>query len=649
MTATMTAKQPFRMEFEMSTIKHLGLQMYSTLPPVIGELVANAWDANATGVTISIPETPVGDESEIVITDDGIGMSDSDIRRKYLIVGRDRRDEEKSDRTPPPLGRPIMGRKGIGKFSAFGIAREIEIESVHDGQTSHFIMNYDEMLKEAQRRQAEFRPLAPTRTLSSGTRITLRSLTKFRKRRISLPRLRRGLARRFAIVGREQNFEVVVNEEPISAEERDLKRLVCCDADGRQYLWEFTNEEIEPDTGWTVSGWIGALERTTRAADGIDRGVSIMARGKMVQEPFEFHAEVGQQFALSYLVGEIHADFVDEAEDLVGTSRNTLVWDADPNRELMQWGRAQMMRIAREWTKRRGQDNRRRVEQHEAYLEFSRRAEEAGNGRAKRLADQLLKKTIEKNPTAEVSEFEPLIRTCTDFVEFSAFWEITEELMKSDLVDIQKVFGLFREWQIVEAKEMARVTKGRIEAINRLQTLVEENAVEVPTLHNFLKEFPWVIDPKWTLVDDEATYSSLLRTHFPEDQRRPERDRRIDFLCVRESTNLVVVEIKRPGMRVSMKELAQIEEYVSFVRHHVKKTTDPETRYDAVVGYLLCGDVVEHWNAREKVRNLADARIYVRRYRDLLEIVKKMHRDFLDRYDQLKSAAGAGGGRQEAS
>ena len=71
----MSGNKPFRMKFEMSTIKHLGLQMYSTLPPVIGELVANAWDANATTVTISIPQTPLDAKSRIIIEDDGLGMS----------------------------------------------------------------------------------------------------------------------------------------------------------------------------------------------------------------------------------------------------------------------------------------------------------------------------------------------------------------------------------------------------------------------------------------------------------------------------------------------------------------------------------------------------------------------------------------------
>ena len=75
------------MEFDPGTIKHLGLQMYSTLPPVIGELVSNAWDADAKRVDIVIPTTTLNDDSEITIADDGLGMTDKLVREAYLIVG----------------------------------------------------------------------------------------------------------------------------------------------------------------------------------------------------------------------------------------------------------------------------------------------------------------------------------------------------------------------------------------------------------------------------------------------------------------------------------------------------------------------------------------------------------------------------------
>ena len=633
----MSVAGPFQIDFDIATIKHLGLQMYATLPPVIGELVANAWDANATEVDISIPETQLDDTSQIVIRDNGIGMSDQDIRQKYLIVGRDRRDIEGTDKTPLPLERPIMGRKGIGKFSAFGIARNLEIESASNGAVSRFAMDYDKMLESAPRRRAEFPPLPPTGTVNEGTMITLTRITKYRTRRISLKLLRRGLARRFAIIGSQHRFKVTINGLPISVEERDMQRLLAKDERGASYLWRF-NEEIEPDTGWVVSGWIGALDRTTPDADGVDRGISVMARGKLVQEPFLFNAVVGQQYALSYLVGELHAEFVDQAEDTIGTSRNVLVWDTEANAKLMGWGQRRVNKIAREWAQKRQTDNMQRLEDNQLYRGFKSRAKDIGNQRALKLADSLVRQAISKNPTADVDDLEPIIKTSLDFLEFDSFWEITQDLVGSDVDDVEKLLGLFKEWEIVEAKEMSRVTEGRIATIEKLQQLVERDAPEVPTLHNFLKEFPWVIDPRWTLVDDEVHYSKLLKEQFP-DANLAESDRRIDFLCVRESTNLVVVEIKRPSVRVSRRELDQIRDYVFFVREHVGRSTDEETTYQNVVGYLLCGDLVRTGDVGRYRDMLAKDQIYVRRYGELLDMVVRMHGAFIERYDQLKQRA----------
>ena len=636
---TISTENPYQMKFDIGTIKHLGLQMYSTLPPVIGELVANAWDADATRVEITVPEEQINEQtSEIIISDDGIGMSDKDIRNKYLIIGRDRRADEKTDVTPGQNGRKVMGRKGIGKFSAFGIAKEIDIESVKNGETRHFLMNYDKLLEKADERIIELPQLSVTGDVSKGTKITLRYITKFKNRRISIDTLRRGLARRFAVIG-GHNFEVVINGEPISPEDRDLKRLLAKDVNDKPYIWEYPGVEIKEGTGWTVSGWIGALSRTSPGIDKVERGIVLMARGKLVQEPFVFDAVVGQQFALSYLIGEINAEFVDnEVEDAIATTRNSLVWDTEANTALKEWGQKEMGRIARLWSQKRRKDNEQQLQENEAYREFQEQAEKTGNKRALRIADKLVRQTIEKNPNADAQEFEPLIRTCLDFLEFDAFWEIAEELTETAFEDTEALLNLFREWEIVEAKEMARVTKGRITTIEKLQHLIETNALEVPTLHNFLKEFPWVIDPRWTLVADERRYSDLLRDEFPESDTIPEVDRRIDFLCVREGTHLVVVEIKRPQSKASVDELNQIEDYVSFMRDHIKRTTDPHYQYNTVTGYLLCGNLVDTYKVREKRENLGEAGIYIKRYEDLLEMVQRSHSEFLKRYNKLQEA-----------
>jgi hypothetical protein len=634
---TGATRADFTMQFDIGTIKHLGLQMYSTLPPVIGELVSNAWDADADEVEINIPVGQLDENSEITVIDNGSGMSDQDVRNAYLVVGRDRRKEE-GDHLTPKYNRKLMGRKGIGKFSAFGIANEIEVETVKDGEVSRFIMNYKAMEKAAGRHKINMPPLAPTGTVEVGTKVTLRDIGKYRRQGINIQNIRRGLARRFSIIGAEHNFEVIVNGAPITHDERDLKRLLDKDTDGALYIWNYNDQEIKRGFPWKVSGWIGALDRTNTSIDGIQRGIVVMARGKLVQEPFVFEATVGQQYALSYIVGELHAEFVDEAVDTIGTTRSSLVWDTEANTAFKEWGQKEVNRIAREWALKRSQDNARELAKNPVYKKFTEEAEQFENKHIRRVADNLIKEMVEKNPLAEQSSQEKVVQFCLDFMQINSFQELAEEITRADVEDVSKLVELFREWEIVEAKEMMRVTEGRITTIEKLERLIETNALEVPTLHNFLKEFPWVIDPRWTLIADEQRYSQLLRDKFPEDADTPPSDRRIDFLCVKESTNLVVIEIKRPALKASRKELDQIEEYVLFMRDYVSKTTDPDMKYDNVVGYLLCGDLVDTPIVRGRRTNLAASAIYVRLYGDLLEMAKNLHREFLSRYDKLRQA-----------
>jgi hypothetical protein len=357
----------------------------------------------------------------------------------------------------------------------------------------------------------------------------------------------------------------------------------------------------------------------------------------LVQEPFLFGVNPAQQYALAYLVGELHAEFVDQDEDTVSTARNGLVWDNEANDALMKWGKAKIQQVAREWAERRRADNIEALERNELYVKFKQEARKSSNRRTAKAADKLIRDLILKNPDDTPNEVAKVVEWSLDYLEYDAFWELAEEVRHANVSDVGRLISLFREWEIVEAKEMARVTEGRIEAIRKLQELIVNNALEVPTLHSFLKEFPWVLDPRWNLIDDEVTYSSLLREKFQEASTVLPEDRRIDFLCVRESDTLVVVEIKRPQSVASMKELAQIEQYVMFLRSHIRRSTDPEFSFTKVVGYLLCGRIATGYEPEEKVDILRGSQIYVRFYKDLLSLVERSHSEFLEKYEQLRA------------
>ena len=49
----MTEERPFKMTISLDVLHHLGIGLYSNIPAVLSELVANAWDADATRVNIT--------------------------------------------------------------------------------------------------------------------------------------------------------------------------------------------------------------------------------------------------------------------------------------------------------------------------------------------------------------------------------------------------------------------------------------------------------------------------------------------------------------------------------------------------------------------------------------------------------------------
>jgi len=119
----------YTMVFEPTTIEHLGLKLYSSLPPVIGELVSNAWDADATKVWITIPQGAIDQASTVIVRDNGIGMSPSEVQEKYLFIGRNRREAENRD---------VSAKRRDCSPEGKGLASSLDSESLTGSKSGRF-------------------------------------------------------------------------------------------------------------------------------------------------------------------------------------------------------------------------------------------------------------------------------------------------------------------------------------------------------------------------------------------------------------------------------------------------------------------------------------------------------------------------------
>jgi len=318
--------------------------MYSTLPPVLTELIANAHDADAEHVLLTLKDTA---GKEIAIEDDGSGMSFDDINSKFLRIGRPRRQEENTQVTAK--GRKIIGKKGLGKLSFFGIAHEIEIATKKDGKENVFTMSWEDIKKT----KGEYKPKvvkkdAGCSAKEHGTKITLRKIQ--RESDFSPEDLANSLSKMFIIdsgfeIALRRNSEkpiIVTNDRRYAGLEKEVEWKIPADS-------KFKDKY---DKANQIVGHLMAAKKPIPPKTSM-RGVILFSRKKMVNLPEYFSDSTSSHF-FSYLTGWLEVDFIDDLEeDVIATNRQSLNWGNEEMQKLRVHLRDLINWLERDWRKKR--------------------------------------------------------------------------------------------------------------------------------------------------------------------------------------------------------------------------------------------------------------------------------------------------------
>jgi signal transduction histidine kinase len=124
----MAQNNKLKWRFDVNTFRLLGRDLITDRITALFELVKNSYDANAENVTIEfINVGKKNNESKIIIKDDGIGMSLSDIQNKWMVIGTN--SKRKDLYSPEPYKRRYIGEKGIGRFAVDKLGQKVNIRT----------------------------------------------------------------------------------------------------------------------------------------------------------------------------------------------------------------------------------------------------------------------------------------------------------------------------------------------------------------------------------------------------------------------------------------------------------------------------------------------------------------------------------------
>ena len=589
--STDESDEGYRLNISRLTIDKLGVRLYDRASAVVAELIANSYDADATQVTVSLPMGTQLDNADIdgqpwdiVVEDDGHGMSPGEAQLLFLDVGSDRRTRSVNGPRSPRFDRPVMGRKGIGKLAPFGICRQIEILSAGgeriDGkyQVSHFVMDYDEIIKDepgaAPLTSGEF---DRTWRETSGTKVTLR---QFLPKRVPPAEVfLRQLARVFRGT---TDFEIAVlnlrerlfGAQPLPPFEIEVDEQTRVRLDNRPVPCG--------DRELAVSGWVAKAKSAYKNDE--DVGVRIYARNKIVATTRDFEQSSGYsgEFVIrSYLVGEVVADWldVDDHDDLIRTDRQDILWNSEEGEALKLYGQQLVKEVARSAIPVHEQSMATRV------LERSRVKSRARNKfNDDDLVDSavelttMLGRSVSEEKLNDSEYLERLVQFVLSVAPHHLLVESFADLAQltggnSDALD--RLVELFRRTEVAALASYAQVARGRIEAISSLAAALERDRsepVDESRLQEILRSAPWLINPEWEVISDNQTlrtfadrYATLIQERWPSDLELPAEDfrRRPDFVMMETSGQLHCIEIKRPHAGLKREDFTRFYHYVT--------------------------------------------------------------------------------------
>lgn len=558
----------FEMTVDLNVLEHLGINLYSNIAAVLTEAVANAWDADAENVVIRVDRAK---QEWIEIADDGIGMSVDDLNGKYLRVGYRRRDEGGEHGRMTAKGRPVMGRKGLGKLSLFSIANEIEVQSVRDGhQAAGFIMSADG-IKKAVEAKTTYNPTplaAKDLTVTRGTRIVLRDI-KRQRLTTGINALRTRLARRFSVIGETHKFQIEIDGQPITTADRgDLPKA--------QFLWSFEGTDLDStsithvlekdtvdarldswDPTWNVRGWIGTAAKPkdldSKEAGNLN-GIVVFARGRLIHENVLDRLNDGRLYT-KYLTGQIEADFldIDDQPDIATSDRQRVQEDDHRYIALITLLKETLSEVEKKWNEwRKKHEVQKAKEQSPALREWLEGMPDGHKKSAETLIAKLSALPIEKD-----EDRRDLYRHGIYAFERMKLRGSTAELANHAL-DIEQLFQVLADRDALEASLYRDIVKSRLEAIRAFQKLTDADAKE-KVLQKYLFDHLWLLDPAWErATGSEVMESRLLNEGVViDDLSEKEKLGRVDIKYRTAAGKHIIVELKKVGRRMELHELLQ--------------------------------------------------------------------------------------------
>jgi Histidine kinase-, DNA gyrase B-, and HSP90-like ATPase len=569
----------------------------------IAELIWNGLDADAHEVRVEFERNGLGGLERIRVTDNGYGLPHSEAQTAFgNLGGSHKRGAHRSK-----LKRRLLhGKAGKGRFRAFALGSFVRWNTTfaQNGNKAAYAITGSRV------DLGTFEISDPqSKSANTGTIVTIEGIDK------NFPSLRGAEA----IQEITQHFALYLREYPDVAIWYDGQRIDPSAVE--ELVTDYSLESIETADGKTVTADLTVIEWTIQTERSLflcdQDGFALAEMPPGIQAPgFDFTAylksgflrELDEQDAL--VLEELQPDL----RKLLEASKETL---RDHFRKRTAERAVDLVEV---WKKEKVYpfegEPQNIIEESErqvfdvlalnlnAYLPYFEQADTKN----KRLALQLLKQALEKDPTA--------------------LQKILQDVLELPLEKQEEFAELLTKTSLTAIINASKIVADRLDFLRGLELLVfdeesRERLLERSQLHRILADRTWVFGEQFNLTVDDQSLTEVLRKHLhilgratdsvapvvPEDAKTAIVDlmlsRRIPQPHADEREHLVI-ELKRPSQDVDADVATQIKKY-AFAVADDERFKDTKTRW---IFWAVSNQIADGVQKEAKQRNRPQGLLY---------------------------------------
>lgn len=507
--------------------------MVSKLKTVIAEYVANAWDADATEVNITIPD-PLSNDP-ILIQDNGEGI-DVD---QFSEISRNRQENNKKWTRN---NRPVIGSKGVGRWSGFAFAYFIEYETVRDGKGHSFSFRKGDLEKLATLQEYDFdvREIVPD--FKVGTRV---KLWLNQDKPIPEPAdIIKELSLEFAV---SSDFVIKVNGQILKEDDLPGKKIEIHE---------------KSDIFGEVTGYIN-ITNAPYAQRKRQPGLIIRVHRRRVVGPdfFGMDKQLSKKI-LGRIRGEITANSL---EDVVASNREAFIEHEEKYLELKNWLREKLLEVAS-------------TIQDEENIDIAKKLfeiQEVNKG------FKALPAYKQREFIRQVREMEPRLKRASKdkdmlglfgqlllrALDNNDFQTVLSRLQETESEDVSLLSKVLQEWGFGEVARASNIIQERLKALHKFSELIRDDAtLELQHIHRVLENNTWLLDERYDLYFSNKSLRKIAKEIGGTVDEKHERQRPDLILKENSSREFLIVELKRPSKTIDMVDVSQILGYKTLLK-----------------------------------------------------------------------------------